>query len=1132
MKNILVITSFDIELGNPYFRLGALQKTIIPILQKVKQNNEFECKYLIMDYIYDELAKEGMISDSEAIVIKGKDIETHGYENIFSESYINKEKQIKLSEFIRNKIGAYVPDIVIVWESASEGIRRAFPNSLVIDLMPGFMSRPPYPKMISLDPVGIYKNCWYKNYTTEQGEESKNLLYKLREHYLSFFSSLSTEKHIRDKYNIKKDECFSLIPLQISDYFGFQRNCNFNDQYDFLKHSLKREDGGIFIATQYVGSFVSENVLNEKNVSYLNRYGKNKVLYCSELNVIDSISQFIVPYCEKVYSISSTLGMQAVFYGKELISESTSHLRYLSETSRCRSEKIISVILSRGQFFFEKAISDKVYFNNILLDMLSKYKNNYKGFDLLPDKQTLQTSIENYINFSKPNAAARSFGKVFDIKKENREILHQIKNSISSKAVKVVSFDIFDTLLRRDVGEPRDVFFLMQKRLSSICEKKLENNLIENFAFYRQLAEKIVRSELDKKLSKKETFDEEIKIEDVYKKFIEITRCTDLSYEKLVALEQEVEISLLRPRRLGNLLFEYAKNTNKRIIVISDFIHDQKFIEKLLHENGYFPDAVYVSSKYLRKKHTSQLFNVVLELEKIEPDKLLHIGDNPVGDVKMPRSLGVRSIKLTSNFNWLKDSYKGTNKNWNLIKYSAFNRQVWSLFAERFSNLEDRNNCRSNELITTQKELGYAYIGPMMYCFAEWIVRNAIKTHCKQIVFFARDCLLPYIAAKKLVEANKLDIKCCYLQISRQSSTGLDIFSPEDMLKIRIDDFQKNKPLRELLLKRFLINEDVLSRYNKNEYNFDTEVSSFSEIEIYSIVYDIAKTVWDTLNECYEKRRKYYKELISKLGIDLNSYTMAVDIGYKGSIHKKLNAIFSQRLGVYLFMSYSNGYGLEPIDNTNVFFLENIIPADKQLVLMSHNLLFETLINEPVGTVLNLSKMSNGVIEVVKDNSLPITHIETIREIHQGCILFFDDFIRVIEKNIPENLSLSLMFGELVKKPTKQELNLLRDLMFDNSFSGTENIPFVSSNARYSQKSRYLWPEANQTIRKNDSNSISKIQVMKNAQLYQENSLQTFVRMIVKNTTSERKFNKFKRSPKIYFLDSKNWFIRKLSNLY
>lgn len=92
---------------------------------------------------------------------------------------------------------------------------------------------------------------------------------------------------------------------------------------------------------------------------------------------------------------------------------------------------------------------------------------------------------------------------------------------------------------------------------------------------------------------------------------------------------------------------------------------------------------------------------------------------------------------------------------------------------------------------------------------------------------------------------------------------------------------------------------------------------------------------------------------------------------------------------------------------------------------------------------------------------------KTINKIHQGAFEYFNDYINVQTKLSYELASLSALFSILSKKPSPLELLSLRSIVFDNSYSGNINIPFITNDKNLMSKSRNLWPEAYLNINNN-----------------------------------------------------------------
>ena len=152
----------------------------------------------------------------------------------------------------------------------------------------------------------------------------------------------------------------------------------------------------------------------------------------------------------------------------------------------------------------------------------------------------------------------------------------------------VVSFDVFDTLLKRNVESESDVFDLVERKYNSTHDKK-----IDGFKEFRKKAESEAR---EKNVSK------EVTIDDVYaclnNKTVGGAVVNELIAADLCSIEKEVETAVCTANQLMMAVFDYCKETGKRILIISDMYWPASFVEELLRNNGIVGyDAIYVSEK-------------------------------------------------------------------------------------------------------------------------------------------------------------------------------------------------------------------------------------------------------------------------------------------------------------------------------------------------------------------------------------------------------------------------------------------------------------------------------------------------------------------------------------------------------
>lgn len=158
--------------------------------------------------------------------------------------------------------------------------------------------------------------------------------------------------------------------------------------------------------------------------------------------------------------------------------------------------------------------------------------------------------------------------------------VENIATEISDSTIKVVSFDIFDTLLLRPVLEPADTFRLLENKLN-----------IPNFHNMRTTAEAEARKH-------KSVYVQDITLNDIYDMYEKLFNVTKEEKERLLQEELKLEYTILYERKSAKYLYEKARAEEKRIIIISDMYLSKEFLDKVLKKNGYDGYSnLYVSSE-------------------------------------------------------------------------------------------------------------------------------------------------------------------------------------------------------------------------------------------------------------------------------------------------------------------------------------------------------------------------------------------------------------------------------------------------------------------------------------------------------------------------------------------------------
>lgn len=205
----------------------------------------------------------------------------------------------------------------------------------------------------------------------------------------------------------------------------------------------------------------------------------------------------------------------------------------------------------------------------------------------------------------------------------------QVISVVENAGSKVVSFDIFDTLIKRNVPAPRDVFLLLEERY----QKKFECNL--DISRLRTQAEaRAVQHEGRC----------DVTFEEIYQAIEGISE-----KERQWLMEEEIRIEHAVCQRWTPMgeVYDWCMERGISVILISDMYLPRAVIVELLHEAGYAGwKHLYISVEEQSNKAKGTLFDIVLCREGIRPGELLHIGDSLRGDYLVPRKKGILSVLI------------------------------------------------------------------------------------------------------------------------------------------------------------------------------------------------------------------------------------------------------------------------------------------------------------------------------------------------------------------------------------------------------------------------------------------------------------------------------------------------------
>lgn len=201
----------------------------------------------------------------------------------------------------------------------------------------------------------------------------------------------------------------------------------------------------------------------------------------------------------------------------------------------------------------------------------------------------------------------------------------ELSACMADPALRVISFDIFDTLLVRHVLRPQDVFRLT----ADMADARYGVNFLR------------MRAPAEAELGLPNPA-----LDQIYAHMARRHRLSSETRDALREAELRCERAVLHARPAARALYDAARRLGKRVIAVSDMYLPASFLRDVLGENGMEVDAVYVSCEQDARKSDGSLYARVAEQEGCAPGEILHFGDNCRSDAEQALKQGVCALWL------------------------------------------------------------------------------------------------------------------------------------------------------------------------------------------------------------------------------------------------------------------------------------------------------------------------------------------------------------------------------------------------------------------------------------------------------------------------------------------------------
>lgn len=403
----------------------------------------------------------------------------------------------------------------------------------------------------------------------------------------------------------------------------------------------------------------------------------------------------------------------------------------------------------------------------------------------------------------------------------------------------VISFDIFDTLIFRPFSEPTDLFFFLGEKTGILDFKRLR-----------------MQAEADARVQKyKEEKHYEITLSDIWSR---LENEIGVTKEQGMQMEQALEMEFCYANPFMQQVFTQLQKYGKKIVITSDMYLSKAFLSELLQKNGYGGyEELYVSCEYEKSKADGSLYEVVKRAYP-DTDSMIHVGDNPVSDVKNAKKHGF-------------EVFYYPNVNRNALLYRSYDMSA--VVGGAYRGIVNNKLYNGTEQLPMEYEYGYIYGGLFVLGYCNFIHTYAREHGIDKLLFLSRDGDILRQAYAVLFPEEKTE----YVYWSRAAATKLmaryncyDFFrrylyhkadgtyTLEQILKSMRLEFLLDRLLQRLPYEIYLTSGNV------------RQVKRFLEAN------------WQEVTAVYDRESKaaelYYKKV---LGDSRNA--LAVDIGWAGS---------------------------------------------------------------------------------------------------------------------------------------------------------------------------------------------------------------------------------------------------------
>jgi FMN phosphatase YigB (HAD superfamily) len=604
-----------------------------------------------------------------------------------------------------------------------------------------------------------------------------------------------------------------------------------------------------------------------------------------------------------------------------------------------------------------------------------------------------------------------------------------IASVFEDQKLKVVGFDIFDTLLCRPLADP--------EATKKIVAHQAGAELGQRYLDYRAAAESQAR----------ELAGRDIGLAEIYVRLAQMAGFSAETSGMLMALEEQVEKASLSARPGSLELFNLALAAGKQVALVSDMFLPRPLIEQSLHACGFHNwDRFFLSGEIGLRKDSGKLYEHLLEHYGIAPEAFLMVGDNERSDVQIPLDMGCRSLPVLRA-----GELARANGRFNLIMESNENNpelavqlSLGMLLRQNFSPVYFSHYDPASLVQPTPFNIGYCILGPLLVSFSQWLRNTARQDGVQRLYFLSREGQLLKKVYDRWLGADQGSAESRYLVLSRRSVIVPAINKLDDILDIARVVYYPNT-LKEFLGERFgLTLDDEQWLFVENNFNYKaTDVVEVKD-ELIDRLVPLLEWLETLIADVSRQERAALMRYLESMDLLERGPGAVVDIGYSGTIQNYLNVLTGTAVhGYYLI---TDRKARKVARNHDVLvrggFYANLQRDEYLPPMYEHSFDLEKLLSSNDAQIINYSQREDG--EVVANFRELSSHEKACTDIRNalqaGVIKYVDDALDIRTRLLPEFVPcLDLarqVYEEFIDNAGQAETSVLSQFILDDFYCG------------------------------------------------------------------------------------------------